>query len=405
MPNEDLVFPVAVEPMSATPREELGHLLNVLLEAERAGAKLLAAYLDELPRGTGDWVGLDAVQRDEARNCAVLIHYLLEAQAAPSMATGDFYRKGLEIRGWRERLEFLNPALPHPPPKPRCRRCTNPISPTSRSANNCWTNSEDGMAAQLALKDTELIARILAGDMRALEALMRLYNRTLYRTARAILRDDAEAEDVVQEAYIRAYRALGTFRGESKLSTWLVRITANEALMRRRRQLKPDTMAVAVQREPVADHPGPEGEAQRGEARRLLERHIDALPDDYRAVFVLRALEELSVEETAAALGIPEATVRTRYFRARGLLREWMAGDVDTTRGDAFAFAGARCDRIVRNVLVILISASAAASLAACSEKPARPVPEGETASNSEKRDGPLRERTLKQGESGRMSY
>ena len=90
------------------PREELGRLLNLLLEAERAGAKLLAAYLRELPPGTGDWVGLHAVQRDEARNCAVLIHYLLETEAQPSVATGDFYRKGLEIGGWRERLEFLN---------------------------------------------------------------------------------------------------------------------------------------------------------------------------------------------------------------------------------------------------------------------------------------------------------
>jgi len=95
-------------PAEPMPREELGRLLNLLLEAERAGAKLLAAYLDELPPGTGDWIGLHAVQRDEARNCAVLIHYLLEAEAEPSMATGDFYRKGLEIGGWRERLEFLN---------------------------------------------------------------------------------------------------------------------------------------------------------------------------------------------------------------------------------------------------------------------------------------------------------
>jgi nitronate monooxygenase len=93
------------EPM---PREELGRLLNLLLEAERAGAKLLAAYLDELPAGTGDWIGLHAVQRDEARNCAVLIHYLLEAEVAPSRRTGDFYRKGLEITGWHGRLEFLN---------------------------------------------------------------------------------------------------------------------------------------------------------------------------------------------------------------------------------------------------------------------------------------------------------
>jgi len=208
--------------------------------------------------------------------------------------------------------------------------------------------------------DTELIAMILSGDMRALETLMRLHNRTLYRTARAILRDDAEAEDAVQEAYLQAYRALGTFRGESKLSTWLVRITANEALMRRRRnaraaRLMPiDEAADAVERDGLSDAPGPEGDAQRSEIRRLLEARIDALPDGYRSVFVLRALEELTVGETGAALGIPDATVRTRYFKARGLLREWMAGDFDTTLGDAFAFAGARCDRIVRAVFARL---------------------------------------------------
>jgi RNA polymerase sigma-70 factor, ECF subfamily len=271
--------------------------------------------------------------------------------------------------------------------------------------------------------DTELIARILSGDMRALETLMRLHNRTLYRTARAILRDDAEAEDAVQEAYLQAYRALGTFRGESKLSTWLVRITANEALMRRRR--KPKAAMASTDVEPdnlVSYEAGPEGEAQRGETRRLLEARIDALPDPFRAVFVLRAVEELTVEETAAALGIPDATVRTRYFRARRLLREWMAGDIDTTLEDAFAFAGTRCDRIVREVLAglrvhrvdskirhtvtaMLLAAVAAASLAGCSEKPPRSVPEGEQAYNGENGDSPLRERTLKQGESGRMNY
>lgn len=254
--------------------------------------------------------------------------------------------------------------------------------------------------------DTELIAKILSGDMRALEALMRLHNRTLYRTARAILRDDAEAEDAVQEAYLQAYRALGTFRGESKLSTWLVRITANEALMRRRRNAKAARVATDVEPDNLmSDEAGPESDAQRSQMRRLLEARIDALPDPYRAVFVLRALEELSVEETATALGIPDATVRTRYFRARGLLRVWMAGDIDTTLEDAFAFAGARCDRIVRHVLAVLIAAVAAASLAGCSEKPPRPVPEGERAYNGENGDSPLRERTLKQGESGRMSY
>jgi RNA polymerase sigma-70 factor (ECF subfamily) len=204
--------------------------------------------------------------------------------------------------------------------------------------------------------DTELIASILAGDMHAMETLMRLHNRTLYRTARALLRDEAEAEDAVQEAYLQAFRALEKFRGESKLSTWLVRITANEALMRRRRNVKATT-AAAIDVEPdslESDQPGPESDAQRVEMRRLLETRIDALPDSYRAVFMLRALEELSVEETAGVLGIPEATVRTRYFRARGLLRQSMAGDIDSTLEDAFAFAGMRCDRIVREVFAKL---------------------------------------------------
>jgi RNA polymerase sigma-70 factor, ECF subfamily len=194
--------------------------------------------------------------------------------------------------------------------------------------------------------DMELVGRILAGDMRALEDLMRAHNRTLYRTARAILRDDAEAEDAVQEAYLRAYRALGSFRGESKLSTWLIRITVNEALMRRRRNVGGAPLELDPEL-PAADPAGPESDAQRSELRRLLEARIDALPDAYRAVFMLRGVEEFTVEETAAALGIPEATVRTRHFRARGLLRASSAGDIDTTLEEAFAFAGLRCDRVV----------------------------------------------------------
>ena len=209
--------------------------------------------------------------------------------------------------------------------------------------------------------DAELIAGTLAGDTRAMESLMRLHNRTLYRTARAILRDDAEAEDAVQEAYLQAFRALTTFRGESKLSTWLVRITANEALTRRRSNVRAataipiDCAADSLARDGVSDAPGPESNAMRGEMRQLLEARIDALPDSFRAVFVLRALEELTVQETAAALGIPEATVRTRFFRARGLLRASMADHVDMTLEDAFAFAGLRCDRIVGGVLLALL--------------------------------------------------
>jgi RNA polymerase sigma-70 factor (ECF subfamily) len=183
----------------------------------------------------------------------------------------------------------------------------------------------------------------------------------MYRTARAILGDDAEAEDAVQEGYLRAYRALGGFRGEAKVSTWLVRIVANEALMRRRRRSRTAAVIPMDAAPPgdewntvMSDRPDPEQDAARAEFRRLIEARIDALPDNYRAVFVLRALEELTVDETASVLEIPEATVRTRFFRARALLRETLARDVDRGIEEAFGFAGERCDRIVANVLAAL---------------------------------------------------
>jgi RNA polymerase sigma-70 factor (ECF subfamily) len=198
--------------------------------------------------------------------------------------------------------------------------------------------------------ERDLVERIRAGDMPAMETLMRRHNRTLFRTARAILRDEAEAEDAVQEAYIQAYRSIDRFRGESKLSTWLVRIAANQALMRRRRRASRGEV-IPIGEGEMDSNPGPESEAMRGEMGRLLESKIDALPDSYRVVFMLRAIEEMSVDETAAALDMPPATVRTRFFRARGLLRESLARDVDAAMQDAFAFAGERCDRVVKRVL------------------------------------------------------
>lgn len=207
--------------------------------------------------------------------------------------------------------------------------------------------------------EAELIAALRSGDMQAMEALIRRHNRTLYRTARAILRDDDEAEDAVQEAYLQAYRALDGFRGEARLSTWLVRIVANVALMRRRRNARAALVVPldgtdgipGAPPEEMTDPSGPEAEAMAGELRQLLEARIDALPDAYREVFVLRAVEELSSEEAAAVLGIPEGTVRTRFFRARGLLRESLAKEVDFALGEVFGFAGERCDRIVAKVL------------------------------------------------------
>lgn len=207
--------------------------------------------------------------------------------------------------------------------------------------------------------DAALRQRVVDGEQAAFAGLMRRYNRRLYRVARSILRDDAEAEDALQDAYIQAYRALPDFRGESSLATWLTRIVMNAALMRRR---STGRMAEVIElgAEPAMEQHGeagadtagqPEQAAQRAQARGLIEAKIDGLPEVFRTVFILRAVEELSVEETGQLLGIPEATVRSRYFRARGMLREALARELDFALDDAFGFDGARCDRIVEGVM------------------------------------------------------
>jgi RNA polymerase sigma-70 factor (ECF subfamily) len=218
------------------------------------------------------------------------------------------------------------------------------------------------------VSDSGIARRIAAGDRDTFESLMRRYNQSLFRTARSILRDDAEAEHAVQEAYLLAYRAMGTYRGEPKLSIWLVGITVNQALARSRGrraeiiQLYGERQSGANAAEAdmnAATHEQPGHATLRAESRRLLEAKIDTLPDAFRTVFVLRALEELTVEEIAATLAIPEATVRARYFRAKGLLREALAREIDFAYDDAFAFAGARCDRVVAGVLARLTASQA----------------------------------------------
>jgi RNA polymerase sigma-70 factor (ECF subfamily) len=214
--------------------------------------------------------------------------------------------------------------------------------------------------------DAALCERVVNGEQTAFADLMRRYNRRLYRVARSILRDDAEAEDALQDAYLQAYRALPAFRGESSLATWLTRIVMNASLMRRRKSARmaevidikadPGIDGMAAMR-PVdqsaqsAQSEQPEQAAQRAQARGLIEAKIDGLPEVFRTVFILRAVEELSVEETGRVLEIPEATVRSRYFRARGMLREALARELDFAMEDAFGFDGARCDRIVANVM------------------------------------------------------
>src|SRR5262249_22935786 len=154
--------------------------------------------------------------------------------------------------------------------------------------------------------------------------------------ARATLRDDAEAEDALQEAYLSAYRSIGRFRGDAALSTWLSRLVINECMDRLRRQGRRDNIVTVVSSGDseqdvmsAATHDAPDRALARAEMRALLERKLDELPEAFRMVFVLRCVEEMSVEEAAQCLGIPEATVRTRQFRARGLLRESLAREID----------------------------------------------------------------------------
>ncbi len=215
---------------------------------------------------------------------------------------------------------------------------------------------------ETALSDFSLVQQAISGNDKAFEILMRRNNRALYRAARSILQDDAEAEDAVQEGYLKAYQALAQFKGEAKLTTWLTRIVINEALEKIRKRKK-ESGTVSLENvldleihlnnanDGKARADGPEAAAIRAQTRRLLEHKIDQLPAAFRTVFVLRALEEMSVEETALCVGITEATVRTRFFRAKSILRESLASEIDILFEDAFAFAGDRCDRIVSGVL------------------------------------------------------
>lgn len=224
-----------------------------------------------------------------------------------------------------------------------------------------------GLPASALQRDQDLVLarRIGERDERAFEAVMRTHNRMLFRLARSILRDDAEAEDALQDAYLAAYRHIEAYRGNARLSTWLARIVINEAYGRlRKRRQAAEVVPLAAsggasrlysrsEEGSMVDNTAelPENAALRSEVRRMLERRIDALPEQFRIVFMLREVEELSVEETAACLELPPATVRTRAFRARALLREALEHDIDTATVDAFGFAGERCDRIVAKVL------------------------------------------------------
>ena len=213
-----------------------------------------------------------------------------------------------------------------------------------------------------AMPDEEVVKQVLAGEIALFEILMRRYNQRLYRVSRSILRDESEVEDVIQDAYVRAYTHLNQFAGDAKFSTWLTKIAVHESFARLRRRGR------FVEIDSIPDVEGnnmtvfssktrnPEQQVLDNELRVVLERAVDKLPEVYRSVFMLRDVEEMSTAETAECLGISEEAVKTRLHRARALLREELYVRIGTASVESFQFAGARCDRVVSAVFERIIS-------------------------------------------------
>ncbi len=208
------------------------------------------------------------------------------------------------------------------------------------------------------ISDDEVVARVRTGETGLYEMLMRRYNQRLYRVIRSVVTNDAEAEDVLQEAWVRAYEHLDQFESRAAFSTWVTRIAFHEALARTRnsRRWTPlennstgEIMAEADRRQTTSETP--EMQAMRGQLGRMLQVAVDGLPETYRAVFVLREVEQLSTSETAECLELSEEAVKTRLHRSRALLRRELENRLGPAVADAYAFLGTRCDRIVAHVL------------------------------------------------------
>lgn len=209
------------------------------------------------------------------------------------------------------------------------------------------------MIVMTNLTDEELVPRIVSGDRALFEVLMRRHNQRIYRAIRAVLRTDADAEDVMQEAYLSAYQHLHQFEGRAKFSTWLTRIAVNSALARRGKREgngmtdSDDDSLEAL--ESMA--PDPEQETLASELRDVMEREVAALPDSFRSTFILREVEGLSTTETAEVLGISEDLVKTRLHRARTTLRDRLYRRAGISMESLFSFGNARCDRVVAAVM------------------------------------------------------
>lgn len=204
--------------------------------------------------------------------------------------------------------------------------------------------------------DDDVITRVRAGEIDLFEVLMRRYNQRVYRLARAVLRSDGEAEDVVQDAWVRAYTHLDQFAGRAAFSTWVSRIVLHESWARARRErrfpaMEPDSAGETFDMKLPSREPDPEGMAVSGELRTLLESVIENLPETYRTVFVLREIEQLSTAEAAESLEVSEETVKTRLHRARAALRRELVAKAGAGIRQAFPFLGPRCDRMVESVM------------------------------------------------------
>ncbi|MBZ9799039.1 RNA polymerase sigma factor [Mesorhizobium sp. ES1-4] len=203
--------------------------------------------------------------------------------------------------------------------------------------------------------DLELAQRALARDGAAFRAIIKTHNQRLYRIARGVVRNDSEAEDIVQEAYVRAFAHLESFRGDASLGTWLSRIVINEALGRLRKRRRTVAMPENPQAEIIQFPLNPSDDPERTMAQRqilaLVERATDSLPVLYRMVFVARVIEGLSIEETSELLGVRPETVKTRLHRARTLLRKALDDQIGPVLLDAFPFAGRRCERLTVAVM------------------------------------------------------
>jgi RNA polymerase sigma-70 factor (ECF subfamily) len=217
------------------------------------------------------------------------------------------------------------------------------------------------LTATAALADEEIVARVQAGEHGLFEILMRRHNQRLYRAARAIVRDEGEVEDVLQQTYLNAFSHLQQFESRSQFSTWLTRILINEASRRRRKlQRLPSGGAIldAAEDQAAAAHPTeptPEHRAYASELRRVLEDAVDSLPGTYRIVFMLRDIEGMSTSETALALGLADEAVKTRLHRGRAMIRRAVRERIGSVAAEAFPFYAPRCDRVVDAVLARIV--------------------------------------------------